>query len=234
MIDSRLAAIGAAQSLQSIVVEDAVNPAAGVRPSRTQICLVGGLLLAYALLSHYSESGGAPRGFGVVLSYGPVVLISVVLAWRWTRPWIALIGAALAGAAIFHYWEFLERHYEAADLVQQCGAYGLIALSFAHSLFRVPLCTRLAQELHGALDSREIAYTRVATTVWAVFYLLIAAVIAVLYFAATQRTWSLFVNFGTFGLIGAACLVDYLLRRWLLPRRPGDGVLTMLRRALVG
>jgi uncharacterized membrane protein len=125
-------------------------------------------------------------------------------------------------------------HYEAADLIQQCGAYGLIALSFAHSMYRIPLCTRLAQEMHGALNAREIAYTRAATMAWAAFYFLIAAAIAILYVFTTQRLWSLFVNFATFGLIAAACVLDYLLRLCLLPRRPGHGVLAMLRRALVG
>jgi uncharacterized membrane protein len=191
-------------------------------------------LIAYALLSHYSNLDSAPRGLGVALSFGPVLLIGVVLLWRWVHPWLALTFALCVGAAAVRYWGFLTLHYETADLIEQCGAYGLLALSFAHSLLRVPLCTRLAERMHGALSLREIAYTRAATAAWAVFYALIAVTIAILYFAATAKAWSLFVNFATFGLIAVACLVDYLLRQRLLPRRPGNGFLSMLQRTLVG
>jgi uncharacterized membrane protein len=95
-------------------------------------------------------------------------------------------------------------------------------------------CTQLADRLHGPLTSMEVAYTRRATLVWTIFYGSLAAAILVLYFVAPLRIWSLFVNFGTFGLIGFVFVTDHALRHRLLPRRPGGGILAALRQSLTG
>jgi uncharacterized membrane protein len=47
------------------------------------------------------------------------------------------------------------------------------------------------------------------------------------------RLWSLFVNFGTFALIGVVFFTDHGIRRYLLPRRPG-GLFAALRQSLTG
>jgi uncharacterized membrane protein len=60
------------------------------------------------------------------------------------------------------------------------------------------------------------------------------AVILILFFASTQRVWSLFVNFATFGLIVVMGLGDHALRRRILPRHADGGILGVLRRSLIG
>ncbi|MEA3150328.1 MAG: hypothetical protein QOD56_1267, partial [Gammaproteobacteria bacterium] len=67
-------------------------------------------------------------------------------------------------------------------------------------------------KVHDELSAAEIAYTLRATVVWALFYGLMAVAIAILFFTAPERVWSLFVNFATFGLIAAACLADAAIR----------------------
>lgn len=204
--------------------------------TRPQLFVIGALIVGYAALSHYSSSTPDAKGLGAALSIGPVLLIALVLVWRWTRPWIALCIAAGLTAFLYRYWEFVENNFEIADLVEQAGAYALIAWSFARSLIagRVPLMTQLMKELHSTLLPAEIIYTRRATLAWAVFYLLLAGAIVLLHFQISQSAWSFFVNFATFGLIIAGVLVDFVIRRAILPRRPGHGVLTMLRRSLIG
>jgi uncharacterized membrane protein len=203
---------------------------------RLQLTAVAALVVGYAVLSHYSSSEPDTKGLGAALSIGPVALIGTILVWRWTRPVIGLLTAVVLGALLYRHWAFFENNYEWADLVEQCGAYALVALSFGRTLFagRVPLCTQLASELHGELAPVEIAYTRRATVVWAAFYVLLAAAIVILFFGLSQRRWSLFVNFATFGLIAIACVVDYAIRRCVLPRRAVGGILGMLRRSLIG
>lgn len=221
--------------MSSDTAENAAAPS-GTGLTRTQLTVVGALIVGYAALSHYSSTTPDAKGLGAALSIGPVLLIAMVLVWRWTRPWIALLIAACVGVFFYRYWGFFERNYEIADLVEQCGAYALIALSFARSLFagRVPLVTQLTKELHGTLVPAEIVYTRRATLAWAAFYMLLAAAIVILFFTVSQGTWSFFVNFATFGLIIVAVLVDFAIRRAVLPRRPGNGLLSMLRRSLIG
>jgi uncharacterized membrane protein len=204
--------------------------------SRNQIILLVGVVLAYAALSHYSESAPQAKGLGAALSIGPVAMIAVVLAWRWAHPLAGMLTAAVLGGALYRYWPVVKNEYQWADLLQQCGIYALVAMSFARSMWggRVPLCTQLAERIHGELTPVEISYTRRATLAWTVFYALLTAVIVVLFFWTPLRVWSLFVNFGTFGLILVMATADHVLRRRVLPRHPGGGLLAILQRTLLG
>lgn len=200
------------------------------------LTIVGALVIAYAALSHYSSTHPDAKGLGAGLSIGPVLLIGLVLVWRWTSRLTALAAAAGVGAVLWRYWPVVEGNYEWADLAQQCGAYTLVAASFARSLStgRVPLCEQLAVKMHGALAPIEVAYMRRATVAWVFFYVALATAILIVYFAAPLRLWSLFVNFGTFGLIFLAGLADHALRRRVLPRHPGGGILAIIRQSLIG
>jgi uncharacterized membrane protein len=200
------------------------------------LSIVAAIFIAYALLSHYSESMPDARGLGAGITIGPIVLIGAVLLWRWMPPLLAAACIGLACLVIFHYWTFLETHFAWADLLEQCGAYALLAVGFARTLYgrRMPMCTRLADQLHGPLEPVEVAYTRRATAVWSAFYGLLATAIAVLFFIAPRTVWSAFVNFAAFGLIGVVFAADHAIRRRVLPRKPGTGMVAALRQALAG
>jgi uncharacterized membrane protein len=200
------------------------------------LAAIAALIIGYAVLSQYSASSPNAKGLGAALSVAPVALIGLILVWRWTRPVTALLTTAAVCALLYRYWPVIERNYEWSDLAQQCGIYGLVALSFARSLFagRVPLCTQLAEKMYGALTPREIAYTRGATVAWAVFYGLLALAILVLFFGASLRVWSLFVNFATFGLMMVMGVADHAIRRRVLPRHARSGILALIRRTLIG
>jgi uncharacterized membrane protein len=222
------AAIPAAHSAASDVALPAIHP--GV------LTAIGVLVIAYAALSYYSDSSPHAGNLGAALSIGPVLFIGLVLLWRWTKPSTAFLATALLGACLFRYWGLIEKNYRWADLAQQCGIYGLIALSFARSMFggRVPVCTQLSIQMHGPLTPVETAYTRRATIAWAIFYLLITAAIVMVFFVATRSVWSFFVNFATFGLIIFMAVADHALRRRLLPRHPAGGIPGIIRRSIIG
>jgi len=213
-----------------------MDPAVSPRLRRFLLLALAALVVGYAALSHYSASSPDAKGLGAALSVAPVLLIGLILAWRWTRPLAALLIAVSSCALLYRYWPAIERNFEWGDLVQQCGVYGLIAASFARSLFagRIPICTQLASTMHGTLTPAETAYTRRATVVWVVFYALTAAAILILFFAAPLRIWSLFVNFGVFGLMIVMGVADHALRRRVLPRHPAGGILAIIQRALIG
>jgi uncharacterized membrane protein len=197
---------------------------------------VAAILIAYAAMSHYSASNPNAKGLGAILSIAPVALIGLILVWRWTRPLLALVIATLLCACLYRFWGIVKDNYEWADLVQQCGAYALLAISFLRSLFakRTPLCTQMTDKLHGPLTPQEITYTRRATEAWAVFYALIAVVILVLFFSVSIRVWSLFVNFATFGLIILMAIADHAIRRRVLPHHRRGAMLAAIKRALIG
>jgi uncharacterized membrane protein len=214
----------------------AADSAAAPDISRNQILGLLGVLLAYAALSHYSESSPDAKGLAAGLSVGPVMLIAIALAWRWAHPLGALLTAAVLGGTLYRYWPLVKNEYQWGDLLQQGGIYTLVAVSFARSMLggRVPVCTQLAERIHGELTPIEISYTRHATLAWTVFYGLLTTVIVALFFWTPLKIWSLFVNFGTFGLIVLMATADHALRRRLLPRHPGGGLKAILQRALFG
>jgi uncharacterized membrane protein len=204
--------------------------------TRFQLSVVAAFVIAYAALSYYSDSEPDGRGLATGLSLAPVVLIGVIIVWRWTGPLIALSTLALLCGLLYHYWGFMKSNYQWSNLAQQCGAYALVALGFVRSLFgtRVPVCTQIAERLHGPLGSKETRYTRRATVAWAVFYVLLTLAIVIVFFAAPPRVWSLFVNFVTFGLIGLMFAAEHIVRRKSLPRLPHGGMRAALRQLLGG
>jgi uncharacterized membrane protein len=188
------------------------------------------------VLSHYAYSDDHAKGLGAALSVGPVILIGAFLTWRWIHPLAALAISALSCLILYRYWPAVEENYQWSDLVQQCGLYGLIALGFGRSLLagQTPLCTLLAEKLHGVLEPIEISYPRRATLAWTLFYGLMALAILVLFFLVSPSVWSFFVDFVTYGLIIAMAVADHAIRRRLLPRHPAGGILAAVRRAIVG
>jgi hypothetical protein len=115
--------------------------------------------MGYAALSHYSNSAPNAKNLGAGLLLGPVLLIGVILVWRWTRPLVATLIAAFLGAVLYYYWPALKGHYEWVDLVQQAAAYGFLALSFGRSMLpgHTPLCTQLPDKLHGPLVPSKLS-----------------------------------------------------------------------------
>jgi uncharacterized membrane protein len=204
--------------------------------TRSQLTVIVVIIVGYAGLSYYSDSAPNAPNLAAALSVGPVVLIGLALVWRWTRPWAAVLIGAVTAAVLYRYWAFIRGHYPWSNLVQQTGAYGFVALGFARSLGPglVPLCTQMADKLHGPLTAAEVGYTRRATVAWAIFYALLTLTIAGLFFAASARVWSLFVNFATFGLIGLMFVAEHTVRLKVLPQRRRGGTLVALRQFFIG
>jgi uncharacterized membrane protein len=218
-----------------LTASDDVAPA---KPDRQRVVLaaLAALVIGYAALSQYSASSPGVKGLAATLSVAPVILVGLILVWRWTRLLTALFAAVAVCAVLYRYWPAIEQNYRWADLGQQCGLYGIVALSFARSLFggRVPLCTQLASGIYGALTPAEVAYTRSATHAWMWFYGILTLAIAMVFFTATSRVWSLLVNFGVFALMMLMGIADHAIRRRVLPRHPRSGILTLIQRSLTG
>lgn len=211
---------------------DAPNRRAAILTLVIAAAFLGG----FALLSQYSYATPEAKGLGAGLSVGPIALVAIVLAWRWTPRLVAALLTGGIGVLLVIYWPFFKTHYEWSDLVQQAGAYAMVATGFGRSLWpgRTPLCTQLALQIHGTQTPLELRYTRYATWVWFGFYLLLAVAIVIVFFQASPRVWSLFTNFGSFGLMAALFVADHGLRRLILPRRPGGGILAALLHSVSG
>jgi uncharacterized membrane protein len=198
---------------------------------RLQLAAVGVLLVAYSVLSHYSNLNPQARNLGTVLALAPIFIISNALLWRVAGVTSAAIAAGAEAFLLHHYWPLLAQNFAALNLIQQCGFYAMLALSFALSLRqnRVPLCTQLADRVHGPLTMRELRYTRQVTAAWALFFLGQITASLLLFEFAPLRIWSLFVNFCSPPLILAMFAAEMAVRQRVLPATRHGGLIATLR-----
>ena len=198
---------------------------------RLQLAAVILFVVAYAALSHYSNSVAKTHDLGVGLAVGPVLTVGLLLLWRWTHPGVALLAVMAVAALLRQYWPVLERSFAWVYLIQEGGFYSLLAASFGQSLLgdRVALCTQLADKIHGPLTPQELIYTRRVTAAWALFFILIVVVTVGLFLFAPLRIWSLFANFCVLPLIGLMFVAEYAVRKRALPQVRRRGILAAVR-----
>jgi uncharacterized membrane protein len=198
---------------------------------RLQLAAVALFFIAYAGLSHYSNSNPQARDLGAALALAPVLAIGFVLIWRWSGALPGLLAAAAAAFLVRHYWPLFTRNFSTVYLIQQCGFYAIMAFGFGRSLLkgRVPLCTQLADKIHGPLSAAELRYTRKVTIAWVIFFLLNVVVTGLLFAFAPLRIWSLFVNFLSVPLILLMFGAEYAVRRRALPQVQTSSLIATLR-----
>jgi uncharacterized membrane protein len=198
---------------------------------RLQLAAVIVLIVAYSALSHYSNSDPQVRDLGAALALIPILSVGFVLIWRWMGALPAALTGIAAALLVRHFWPLLTQNFSIVYLIQQCGFYAIMAWSFGRSLFkgRVPLCTQLADRIHGPLTAQELRYTRSVTVAWVVFFLLNLIFNFLLFQFAPLRIWSLFVNFCSLPLILLMFVAEYAVRRRVLPQVQRNGLIATLR-----
>jgi uncharacterized membrane protein len=198
---------------------------------RLQLAAVGVFFVAYSVLSHYSNSHADERDLATILALAPMLTLGLVLLWRWRGTLTALLSALAVGALCWRLWPLFKQNFSLVYLAQQLGFYGLLALSFGSSLMpgRTPLCTQLADKVHGPLGPAELRYTRQVTAAWAWFFVANIAVTLLLYSFAPLKVWSLFGSFCALPLIGLMFAVEYAVRRRVLKQVYTGGLIATLR-----
>ena len=197
---------------------------------RLQLSAALVFIVAFAGLSHYSNSAAKTHDLGVLLALAPVLSIGFLVLWRFTAWWIPTLFLALAAVLLRHFWPVLEKNFADLYLLQEGSFYLLMAASFGQSLLpnRVAFCTQLADQIHGPLTPREVQYTRSVTAAWAAFFLTIAGATLALYEFAPLRVWSFFANFCVIPLMALMFVAEYAVRRLRLPQQR-RGILEAVR-----
>jgi uncharacterized membrane protein len=198
---------------------------------RLQIVAVAVLVVAYAGLSHYSNSNPKARDLATLLALAPMLTLGSLMVWRWNGVLLAILLSVGALLLLRHYWSLLIEEFSIVYLIQQAGFYLLMAWTFGRTLFgrRVPLCTEFADKIHGPLTALELRYTRGVTWAWVLFFLGNLLVTFTLFALASLRTWSFFVNFVSLPLVLLMFVVEFAVRRRVLPQVQRHGLLATLR-----
>jgi uncharacterized membrane protein len=198
---------------------------------RLQLAAVAVFIVAYSGFSHYSNSNPQAHDLATMLALAPMLTLGVVLIWRWNGAALAIVLTAVALLLLRRYWHLLTENFPVVYLLQQCGFYTLMAWTFGRSLLkgRIPLCTQLADKVHGPLSDQELRYTRSVTLAWVLFFAANLAVTFALSALAPLRIWSLFVNFCSLPLVLLMFVAEFAVRRRVLPQVQRHGLIATLR-----
>jgi uncharacterized membrane protein len=165
------------------------------------------------------------------LALAPLVILLLTVLRHAVPASLVLLAAALGALLLYDNWPILEKNFSVVYLLQECTMYGLLAAGFGRSLAagEVALCTRLADKLHGPLNTQEILYTRRVTLAWTIFFTLMGVAVVILFVAAPRAVWSAFVNFLATPLIVAMFAAEYIVRRRVLPHTERRGIWATMR-----
>ncbi len=189
------------------------------------------LVISYPLLAHYTNESAQRGNLGALVAIAPVVLIALVLAWRSPRRWLMLGVLVLLCLALMAWWPILEHHYGVVYWLQHAGMQLVLCIIFGRTLVagRQPLCTRFAEAVHAPLTPRHEIYARQVTVAWTLFFAAMMLVSTVLFFLAPLATWSVFANFMTLPLVVLMFIVEYRMRKRILPDLPNAHILDAVR-----
>lgn len=189
------------------------------------------LVIGYPLLAHYTNKSAHHGNLGALVAIAPVVSIALVLAWRSARRWLMLGILGLLCIALWVGWPALEHHFGVVYWLQHAGVQLVLCIIFGRTLAagRKPLCTRFAEAVHASLTQQHEIYARQVTVAWTVFFAAMVLVSTGLFFGAPLATWSIFANFVTLPLVALMFVVEYLVRRRVLPNMPHMHILDAVR-----
>jgi uncharacterized membrane protein len=177
------------------------------------------LLLAYALLAHYTNIYPGNQTLGALIALSPIALAVLTMAWNSPHRAAMLLAVAAACLAMLMSWHTLEQHFTWIYWIEHAGTQFVLCLAFGRTLRAgsEPMCSYFARLVHGSLTPALLRYTRRITVAWAVFFGAMSMTSTVLFFAAPVSVWSAFVNFFTGPLICLMFVIEYGARRYMLP-----------------
>ena len=198
---------------------------------RLQLAAVVLFFIAYSVLSHYSNLNPQAHDLRTVLALAPMLTLGLVLLWRWSGALMALLAAAATAYLLRAFWQLFAQNFSIVYLLQQAGFYSIMAFTFGRSLRKgsVPLCTQIADKVHGPLSALELRYTRQVTVAWVIFFLGNVAANFLLFEFAPLSVWSVYVNFCSLPLILLMFAAEYAVRRRVLPQVQSSGLIATLR-----
>jgi uncharacterized membrane protein len=190
-----------------------------------RIAAVGGMGLVYAVLAHRSNTVGSGSG-GALLALAPIALAALVLGWRSRHRLPAMTLAVAACIAAVLALPLLQRHASMIYWIEHAATQSLLCVVFARSLApgRESMCTMFARMVHGTLAPAMERYTRQVTCAWSIFFGAMALASTALFFGAPVGIWSAFANFFTAPAIALMFIVEYAVRRRVLPEVEHAGI----------
>jgi len=191
-----------------------------------RIARIGGIavfVVAYALLVHHVNASGEASMLGAVLALVPLLLIGAAFI---ARPQSRIAGILfLLTLTVLAWWQWpaLQEHSSLVFLLQDLSLMLALFATFARTLIPgcKPLCVGFAEAIHGGnLPPAHAEYARQVTIAWVMFFALMAIASIVFFSFFPLAVWSFFVNFLTLPLVALMFIVEFFVRRHVLPDAP--------------
>lgn len=147
------------------------------------------------------------------------------------KSWLVAGLLALAYAALTHYISVVTDLGAWFSFVQNVVINSALAVFFGRTLRagRQPLVTTLAAAVHEEMSPQLLRYTRQVTLAWTLFFVGCVVISVLLFFATSIEVWSWFANILALPLIGLMFIVEYEVRKRVLPKRDLMGLMATLR-----
>ncbi len=193
---------------------------------------LGLLLLGYPVLAHYTLIHVHNGQLGATVAVAPVFVVGLIYAWKSSPRWLGFSLFMLAGVGAAASWTLLKSHFGVVYWLQDAGMQCVLFMTFGRTLLggRKPLCTHFAEMTHGGVITRQHAhYAHQVTWAWTGFFGLMATASTLLFFLAPLTVWSVFANLLTLPLIALMFIVEFGVRRRVLPVQGDSHILDALR-----
>lgn len=190
------------------------------------------LAIGYPLLAHHTNESAHHGNLGALVAIAPVVLTVLVLAWRSSRRLLMLLSMILLLCVVLWIgWTILEHHFGVIYWLENAGMQLVLCIIFGRTLMagQKPLCTRFAEAVHAPLTPQHENYARQVTVAWTLFFAVMVLISTALFFLAPLATWSVFANFMTLPLVALMFIIEYLVRRRVLPHMRHTHILDAIR-----
>jgi uncharacterized membrane protein len=183
--------------------------------ARGLLTILTAAYFAYPFAVHWLIDNGQPRG---ALCLSAVALAGLCWSalrspWRWAG--MAVLAALLLAS-------YMGRPDTLVAFMPPVVVNLALAIFFARTLLRgkEPLVSRFARIERGALPPDLQVYTRHLTLIWAVFFVLMAAVSLGLALGGEYVAWEWFTGVGNYLCALAFFAIEYIYRRIRFTRYP--------------
>lgn len=187
--------------------------------------------IGYSLLAHRVAAAAAPDVLSALVAVMPMTALAFVMAWRSSRRALLVGMWILACAGLYAISGWLVTHYHWVFVMEHAGVYALLCLAFGKSLQpgRTPMVTEYARLVHPTMSPTLIAYTRMVTWAWTLYFGSISALSMLLFWLAPVAVWSAFANLLGLPLLALMFIGEYTVRFFVLPAEDRAGPLEAIR-----
>ena len=186
---------------------------------RARTIAVGLIGVAYVAGSHWLMTRAPASNWNAVVVIGPMLALLALYAWQ--RGLRLLAGAGLLALAALGLQAWRGGGVAPATLyvAQHVSIHAVLAVVFALTLRpgNEALITALARRVHGHLTPAMAAYSRKVTIVWALYFVIMAALSIALYAFAPFDAWAALANLATPVAAALLFVAEYGIRYWLHP-----------------